>query len=185
MWLSGDILGAYPAIIGGYGFSDSISDVVYKGHLGYHAFPGFQVYLDYSREWNGARVSSAVKIDHRWLPWLGSARMRCVIFFRVIIRHVFYSCRRGWSSQSGGTAVLTLGWAVVYWVIPGNSTELARWQRRHSEVSSTCVGAVSISWTLYIGGLFILASLLRVLSTRLIGFFFSGSGIFEQSGARG
>ena len=130
-------------------------------------------------------VVSAVNIGHQSLLWQGSARVRSVPFFTVLVIHVFCSCRRGWSSHSSGTAVLTLGWAVVYWVIPGNSTEFARWQRRHSEVSSTCVGAVSISWTLYIGGLFILASLLRVLSTRLIGFFFSGSGIFEQSGARG
>ena len=39
---------------------------------------------------------------------LGSAQIRCVLFFRVIIIHVFYPCRRRLSSHSGGTAVLTL-----------------------------------------------------------------------------
>ena len=36
---------------------------------------------------------------------------------------------------------------MVYPVIPDHSAEFARGQRRHSEISSTCVGAVGILWS--------------------------------------
>ena len=43
--------------------------------------------------------------------------------------------------------MLTLTRAVVYPVFPDNSGEFARGQRRHSEISSTYVGAVSNLWS--------------------------------------
>ena len=29
-------------------YADSMSNVVYRGHLGHYTFPGFQVYVDYA-----------------------------------------------------------------------------------------------------------------------------------------
>ena len=29
-------------------YADSMSNVVYRGHLGHYTFPGFQVYADYA-----------------------------------------------------------------------------------------------------------------------------------------
>ena len=75
------------------------------------------------------------------LLWLGSVQIRCVLFFRVIIMHVFYSCRRGWKSHSGGTAVLTLSWAVVYPVFP-DKTHIIVDLRHRNNINIDCPSTV-------------------------------------------
>ena len=47
LWWSGDIRVTSQGIITGYGIADGITDIVYRGHLGY--IPGFQVYVHYVR----------------------------------------------------------------------------------------------------------------------------------------
>ena len=45
LWLSGDFRATFPGVIGGYGFADGLTYVVYRGYLGYT--PGFRVYAHY------------------------------------------------------------------------------------------------------------------------------------------
>ena len=99
LWSSGDILVTFPGIISGYGFADGITDVVYRGHLGY--ILGFRVYVHYV----GCKTelfSSARNITHS----TSALQHFFSESFSGYNLHLLNLCRRGWPTHSGNTAML-------------------------------------------------------------------------------
>ena len=101
LWSSGDIRATFPGIISGYGFADGVTDVVYRGHLGY--IPGFRVYVHYIG-CETELLSSAGNITHSISVVVTSSRSlsRGIIYISL----TGVGKPRGWPTHSGSAAML-------------------------------------------------------------------------------